>query len=334
MLGEQNPEPDVAQSCLYQSYQRLSRGDFEAVEAQVKSCSICDDKTNVVALYYCHKITSSSFIWMGKYAKAYQSLIETLKYKEELVRLGFDIQAFNGLTSYVKNLEFHKISEAHLSVNNKGELTLGKFAVDTGSIFDTRKKKCINAISTSKVNYLLNSHETFVVCDDDNFPYLNYPKDILGLIHLSLYERIIFKPEKSSGTARVLGNELKLYFDFDTIFFLSKTGYDDSEVNVCLDTGSSKSSVNFKFYRKHFNKLIELKTQAVQSSNSKGNYNIRGKMLDSFDISIGGRTHTFKKIPVFIDRTPWFHCDVIAGRDLILEHFKEISFEKKIIYIK
>lgn len=329
MLGEQKPNLEVGNSCLYQAYLKLTNGKFEDVGDSIKSCNICNSERSTVSNYYCQKILSASYMWMGKYDKAYLALNEILMYDNKLAELGFDTEGFKGFLNYLELAKLTKRNEISLNINSNGELAFREFMVDTGSIFNTSSNNCKKSSKSTKINYLLNHSEMFSICNDDNFPYINYPKEIIGLMDLSSYDRVIIQQQKKSFSKKV-----KLYFDFDSIFFLAKTKYSEAPVNICIDTGSSKSSINFKFYRKHYEKFKGIKTQTIQSENSSTNFKIRGKVLSTFSISIDEFTHTFENIPVFIDRTPWFHCDVIAGRDLITEHLREINFAKQIIYIE
>jgi hypothetical protein len=329
MLGEQKPNLEVANSCLYQAYLKLTNGKFEEVGGSIKSCNTCNSGRDTVSNYYCQKILSAAYMWMGKYDLAYLALNEILIYENRLAELGFDIESFKGFLNYLELAKWTKRNEISLNVNSNGELVFREIMVDTGSIFDTNSKHCKKTNKSSKINYLLNNSETFSICSDDNFPYINYPKEIIGLMNLSLYDRVIIQQRK-----KIFSKKVKLHFDFDSIFFLAKTEYSETSVNICIDTGSSKSSINFKFYRKHYDKFNGIKTQIIQSENSSTNFKIRGKILSEFTVNTDEFSHTFENIPIFIDRTPWFHCDVIAGRDLINEHFKEINFAKQVIYIE
>lgn len=330
MFGEQQLASDVAPNCLYKSYISLTKGDFKHSLNQINTCPICRSSNNHVNYYYCKRIAASSYMWMGEYDSANKEIEKILKSSKKLTELGLDLHSLESLSNYLNNTSIERKERMHLSKNLNGEFLFKSFTVDTGSIFNAKNRNCVEKIANSEVYFITGDAEVFDICDDAGMrmPYIIYPKNIIGLIYISSYKYITF--DKASPSI----DRIKLNFDFDTIFFKAKTDFNNDIINACVDTGSSTSSVNFKFFRKHHARFKNIETRTINTSNNHGELKSRGKILKSFNIKFGNSSFEFVNIPIFIDRTPWFHCDITVGRDLISSLFKEINFDEKIVEIK
>ncbi|MFV0595438.1 MAG: hypothetical protein ACK5NH_07120 [Shewanella sp.] len=330
MFGEQQLTSDVAPNCLYKSYISLTEGNFKQSLNQINTCPICRSINKHVNYYYCKRIAASSYMWMGEYDSAHKEIEKILNLSKKLTELGLDLHSLESLSNYLNNTRVEKKEKIHLSKNIIGEFVFKGFIIDTGSIFNAQNRNCVEKIANSEVYFITGDAEKFDICDDAEMrvPYILYPKNIIGLIHTSSYKHVILDELSPSI------DKIKLNFDFDTIFFKAKTDFDNDIVNACVDTGSLTSSVNFKFFRKHHVRFKNIETITINSSNNHGELKSRGKILKSLKIKFGNSSFEFVNIPMFIDRTPWFHCDITVGRDLISSLFKEIDFNEQFIEIK
>lgn len=219
-----------------------------------------------------------------------------------------------------------------LNINNLDTV----FLIDTGAEFSAAKDEFFPEKSRKKMiaQSFTGEKESFTYAylnvdeQKELFFIKNNNQNLLGRNYYKRFYGIQYKNE-SLGIDKV-----SLYDDGDNIFFrgffnFKSKSYDN--INYCVDTGSIKSIITPKLYKKIRMDLQEIEISQLNTNEFTGSKSSLGKIVPESKISINNQEYDLKNTPAYFRSVRVDLCDLILGQDFLAESLVKIDFKNNLI---
>lgn len=317
-------------SCLSKYYLSAMSGEFDASTVMDK-CSQC--RLSKTHKYNCYKIEYLSYFNKGEFSEAASSLIN-LSNDNELTQL-FENSQFAAMNNQLAK----KLMELNVGPQNIDatvelkdgywtyQLPSGSWLFDTAASFGATNKNC--KIRNFEKAMALGKLEDVGSCLVDiehakNYPLLaNSDKDVLGHAFFSTFNKV-----KTSNTSTIPSTS-EFYYDGKLLITRGSAKTKElnfNAVNMCIDTGSSKTVMMPRLHRKFRSELSNNEIGKVNAKTPFGSIETLAKNLKQVTLNIGSNEYKLIEVPMIIRNIGFYECDVLLGMD-ILKNLIDIDYK-------